>query len=133
MEFLLDTNICIYIIKKRSESVFNKFRKYQPGNIGISSITLAELEYGIQKSSHPEKNKNALHSFILPLEVVGFDYSAAIEYGKIRSDLEKKGTPIGSMDLLIAAHALSLGVPLVTNNVKEFDRVEHLQVLNWVE
>jgi tRNA(fMet)-specific endonuclease VapC len=131
-EYLLDTNICIYIIKKRPETVFEKFKLCLPGSIAISSITMAELQYGINKSTNPKKNQQALEQFLLPLDILEFSTKAAIEYGIIRDNLEKKGTPIGPLDLLIAAHARSIGTVLVTNNVKEFDRVENLEVENWV-
>lgn len=133
MKYILDTNICIYIIKKKPLSVFEKFKQYPLGDIGISSITLAELHYGIRKSNIPEKNLSAINQFILPLEIFTFDFNAAIEYGLVRSELEKKGTPIGPLDTLIAAHAKSLNFTLVTNNVKEFNRVENLRIENWVE
>lgn len=131
-EYLLDTNICIYIIKKKPKVVFDTFKTCEPGSIAISAVTLAELQYGISKSSKPEKNQHALDLFLLPLDILDFNGRAAIDYGKIRSDLEKRGTPIGSLDLLIAAHARSLGVTLVTNNVKEFIRVKKLKVENWI-
>jgi tRNA(fMet)-specific endonuclease VapC len=133
MEYLLDTNICIYIIKKRPISVFEKFKSLSIGSIGISSITLAELQYGIMKSSYPEKNQEALDKFITPLEIIDFDYNATIEYGKIRADLERKGTSIGPLDTLIAAHAKSLDLILVTNNEKEFERILGLKVENWTK
>jgi tRNA(fMet)-specific endonuclease VapC len=132
MKFLLDTNICIYIIKQKPVGVLNKFKAYDVGDIAISSITVAELEFGVQKSQFPEKNRQALAQFLIPLSVVAFDRSAAIVYGKVRSDLEKQGTPIGSLDTLIAAHALSLQITLVTNNVKEFNRVPNLKLENWI-
>ena len=133
MKLLLDTNICIYIIKQQPASVLNRFMEYQVGDVGISSITLSELRYGVAKSTHYEKNSKALDEFITPLEVVSYDEQAAYVYGNIRASLEKAGTPIGSMDMLIAAHALSLGLPLVTNNSSEFTRVPHLTVHNWIE
>lgn len=133
MSYLLDTNICIYLIKKKPAAVFEKFNKISPGEIGISVITLAELDYGARKSSNPEKNLIALNQLLMPFEIFPFDYQATIEYGKVRSDLEKKGTPIGPLDTLIAAHAKSLGLILVTNNEKEFNRVEGLQIENWVK
>jgi len=114
MEYLLDTNICIYIIKKRPANVFVRFKDLSVGSVGISSITLAELQFGVMKSSNPEKNQEALDRFLTPLEIVDFDYNATIEYGKIRADLEKKGIPIGPLDTLIAAHAKSLDLILVT-------------------
>ncbi len=120
MEYLLDTNICIYIIKKKPLIVLKKFKEFPLGSIGISTITLAELHFGIRKSLHPEKNLKALNQFIIPLEIVDFDVNATIEYGLIRAELEKKGTPIGPLDTLIGAHAKSLDLTLVTNIEKEF-------------
>ena len=131
MNFLLDTNICIYIIKQKPLEVLQKFKAYQVGDIGISSITVAELEFGVQKSQFPEKNQQALAQFLLPLNIVDFDFAAATMYGKIRATLEKQGTPIGSLDTLIAAHALSLQLTLITNNVKEFSRIPDLKLDNW--
>ncbi|MGL5944408.1 MAG: type II toxin-antitoxin system tRNA(fMet)-specific endonuclease VapC [Waterburya sp.] len=132
MKFLLDTNICIYIIKQKPPEVLHKFNTYQVGDIGISSITVAELEFGVQKSQYPAKNQQALAQFLLPLEIVNFDNAAATIYGNIRAILEKQGTPIGSLDTLIAAHAFSLQVTLITNNVREFSRVPNLKLENWV-
>jgi len=132
MKLLLDTNICIYIIRQQPSTVLQHFLQYQVGDIGISSITLAELRYGVAKSSHRQKNTEALEEFIIPLEIVPFDEAAALAYGEIRSTLEKAGTPIGSMDMLIAAHAFSLGISLVTNNMSEFQRIEGLKLENWV-
>lgn len=131
MEYLLDTNICIYIIKKKPSIVLEKFKKFPLGSIGISTITLAELQFGIRKSSNPGKNQNALNQFIIPLEIVDFDFRATIEYGLIRANLEKKGTPIGPLDTLIGAHAKSLNLTLVTNNEKEFERISNLKIENW--
>lgn len=131
MKVMLDTNICIYIIKQQPKSVVERFATFSVGDVGISVITLAELEYGASKSSQPARNREALEQFISPLETAVFERQATIVYGKIRALLEKRGRPIGSMDLLIAAHALSLDVRLVTNNVKEFKRVPGLQVENW--
>ena len=98
----------------------------------LSSITLSELEYGVQKSQHPKKNSDALSQFILPLDIYPFDVTAAHHYGKIRASLEKKDTPIGALDLMIAAHAKSLNRTIVTNNTKEFKRVSGLKVINWI-
>jgi tRNA(fMet)-specific endonuclease VapC len=131
MKLLLDTNICIYIIKQQPVTVLERFLEYQIGDIGISSITLSELRYGVAKSTHREKNAKALDEFIIPLELVTYDESAAHVYGDIRAALEKAVTPIGSMDMLIAAHAVSLGIPLVTNNTREFLRVPSLKIIDW--
>lgn len=131
MKLLLDTNICIYIIKQQPASVLKHFLEYQIGDIGISSITLSELQYGVAKSQHQDKNSKALEQFITPLEVVPFDDAAAQAYGSIRATLERASTPIGAMDMLIAAHAVALGIPLVTNNTREFERVAGLEVVDW--
>jgi len=133
MTFLLDTNICIYLIKQKPLHVYEKFITLSIGSVGLSTITVSELTYGVTKSSNPEKNRDALEQFLLPIESLDFDMNAAIEYGKIRTYLEKKGTPIGPLDTLIAAHAKSLNVILVTNNTREFSRVPHLSIQNWVE
>lgn len=133
MKLLLDTNICIYVIKQHPASVLKHFMGFQVGDIGISSITLSELRYGVAKSMHHEKNSKALDEFITPLEVVSFDEQAASVYGDIWATLEKAGTPIGSMDMLIAAHAVSLGLPLVTNNTREFERIPDLTILDWTK
>ncbi|MEM8612006.1 MAG: type II toxin-antitoxin system VapC family toxin [Cyanobacteria bacterium P01_H01_bin.105] len=133
MRYLLDTNICIYIIKRKPPDVFNRFLTCEVGDIGISTITIAELTHGTQKSQNPEKNQAALDQFLLPLEIIDFDMAAAQVYGSIRAQLEKKGIPIGPLDFLIAAQALSLGVNLVTNNEREFLRVPGLTVENWIE
>lgn len=131
MKFILDTNTCIYIIKQKSPKVLKHFKAYSVGDIGISSITLAELRYGVAKSQYIQKNQEALDEFILPLEIADFDEKAAIAYGEIRASLEKVGNPIGSMDMLIGAHALSLGLTLVTNNVREFKQIKNLKVSDW--
>lgn len=131
MKIMLDTNICIYIIKQQSPAVLKRFMEYQVGDVGVSSITLSELRYGVAKSTHQEKNAKALDEFIVPLEVVAFDEEAALAYGTIRTNLEKAGTPIGSMDMLIAAHAVSQGVTLATNNTREFCRIPGLNLIDW--
>lgn len=133
MRYLLDTNICIYLIKQKPPKVLARFQTLALSDIGISSITLAELEYGVYKSQQQEKNRNALMQFLIPLEIVEFDQAAAQIYGVIRSDLEKKGLVIGAMDMLIAAHALSLGVTLVSNNLREFSRIPNLSFENWAQ
>ena len=131
MNLMLDTNVCIYLIKEHPPSVVERFASHAVGDIGISVITLAELEYGVSKSSRPAKNREALDQFISPLEVSSFDRQATVAYGKLRATLEKKGQSIGSMDLLIAAHALSLGVRLITHNIREFGGVPGLRVEDW--
>src|SRR5215207_6240369 len=128
MKYLLDTNICIGLIRQQPKGLIKQLTSYKPGDIGISTITIAELIHGAQKSSHVEQNMTALDQFLLPLEIADFDQSAAFVYGYIRNYLESKGTVIGSMDMLIAAHALSLNVALVTNNTREFKRVPDLKM-----
>lgn len=131
MKYMLDTNICIYVIKQKPESVIRRFLEHDPEEMCISAITYAEMMYGVEKSLAAEKNRLAMSLFLSPITMLDFDDHAALEYGKIRADLEKKGTPIGSMDLLISAHAKSEGLILVTNNTREFARVEGLRVENW--
>ena len=132
MKYMLDTNICIYIIKKRPVHVLSHLKKQNIEDVCISSVTLAELEYGVQKSQRIEQNSIALAEFVVPLDIVSFDENAALHLGKIRAFLEKKGTPIGEYDTMIAAHALALQVTLVTNNTKEFKRVPKLSIENWI-
>ena len=133
MKYMLDTNICIYIIKQKPQKVINRFRQAKVSEIGVSSITLSELEYGVIKSANPEQNKLALTQFVAPIEIPAYDDAAAQHYGRVRAYLERQGTPIGSLDLLIAAHALSLNAVLITNNEKEFKRVSDLKIENWAK
>ncbi|WP_228522707.1 type II toxin-antitoxin system VapC family toxin [Methylophilus sp. 14] len=128
---MLDTNICIALIKQKPAGVLKRFNDFQVGDICISSVTLAELRYGVAKSQFQEKNQAALDDFILPLEITVFDESAANYYGALRASLERKGTPIGAMDLMIGAHALSQNLTMVTNNVREFNRIPNLVVVDW--
>jgi tRNA(fMet)-specific endonuclease VapC len=131
MKYMLDTNICIYLIKQKPEKLLRRFKTHFVGEIGISSITTAELRFGVEKSQQVEKNRQALDEFILPLEIADFDEKAAESYGKVRTLLERTGKPIGSMDMLIGAHALSLGVTLVTNNTSEFKQIKKLKIADW--
>lgn len=131
MRYMLDTNICIHVIKHRPESVIRNFLKHDPNELCISSITYAELMHGVEKSQDVERNRVAMTLFLSPLSILEFNHYAAEEYGKIRSDLERKGTPIGPMDTLIAAHARAEDLILVTNNTREFNRVDGLTVENW--
>ena len=131
MKYLLDTNICIYIMNKRPAKVINKFKQREVGEIGLSSITVSELQYGVAKSNQRELNRQRLNEFIAPLEILTYDELAAEAYGNIRIQLEKSGQPIGPLDTLIAAHALSRNLILVTNNEAEFKRVVNLKVVNW--
>ncbi len=131
MKYLIDTNICIEIIRRNPANIMRRLLQSEPGDAGVSTITVAELEYGARKSSAVEQNLEALERFLLPLAIVDFDPSAATEYGRVRSELEKAGTPIGSMDTLIGAHALALGAILVTNNTREFSRLSRLALEDW--
>lgn len=129
--YLLDTNICIYIIKKKPFTVLKKLKTKKITEIGISVMTFAELQFGVEKSLAKERNQFALNQFLAPLEIFSFDAGTAIHYAKIRAELEKAGKPIGTFDMMIAAHALSLEATLVTNNEKEFSRVRELKIENW--
>lgn len=133
MRYMLDTNICIYAIKHKPEQVFLKLQEHEPSEICISSVTYAELVHGVEKSRAIEKNRVALALLLANIEIMDFDSSAAESYGKIRADLEKAGKPIGPLDMMIAGHAKSLGYTIVTNNMKEFMRVNGLKLENWVE
>jgi tRNA(fMet)-specific endonuclease VapC len=133
MQYMLDTNICIYIIKRKPQAVIERFLQTEISQIGISSITLSELFFGVSKSSKPDQNKIALAQFIAPLEIMPYDDQAAHRYGDLRAHLERQGIPIGSLDMLIAAHALSINSTLVTNNEKEFIRIPNLKIDNWVK
>ncbi len=131
MRLMLDTDTCIYIINGRPSRGFERLRACEIGDIGLSSVSLLELRYGAERSSNPSANHRALDGFTAPLEIASYDEVAAGEYGGIRSHLERRGELIGSMDLMIAAHARSLGVTLVTNNVGEFGRVPGLRLDTW--
>lgn len=131
MRYMLDTNIVAYAKNNRPEAVMDRLREYDPDELCISVITLAELEYGVFNSSNPDRNQLALTLFLAGIEIVPFDDDAAVEYGRIRADLKRRGTPIGANDLMIAAHAKSRGLVLVTNNTREFERVEGLELEDW--
>ena len=133
MRYMLDTNICIYAIKHKPEKVFQKLQEVESEDVCVSSVTYAELVHGVEKSAAVEKNRLALSVLLANIENLDFDVDAADCYGKIRADLEKKGTPIGLLDMMIAGHAQSLGYTVVTNNVKEFSRVSNLKIENWAE
>ena len=133
MTYMLDTNICIYVMKNKPEKVLQRFREELDGGLCISSVTLAELEYGMKHSSNPAKNEQALLRFLTPLSILPFGAAAASEYGALWTYLQNKGTPIGPLDMLIAGHALAEGLTLVTNNVREFERVPDLRLENWAE
>jgi len=131
MKYLLDTNICIYIIKKKFTELCLKLKKHNFGDVYISSITVSELEYGVQKSSYPEKNQIALFEFLFPFEILDYTAQDASHYGRIRSTLEKEGQIIGPMDMLIASQALSNNFTVVTNNEKEFCRIKNLRIVSF--
>lgn len=133
MKYMLDTNICIYAIKHKPPEVIKNFLSHDPDDLCISSITYAELMHGVEKSMAIEKNRVAITMFLSPISILDFDVYAAEEYGRIRADLERKGTPIGPMDMLIAAHAKSEDLILVTNNTREFERVNDLTVEDWTK
>ncbi len=130
--YMLDTDICIYIIKKRPANLLEKFNAIPPNDLCISTVTYAELQYGVERSSSKKMNQRILADFVSHLEVQPWNVEAARQYGKIRTSLEKKGKPIGNMDLLIAAHALSQQCILVSNNLREFSRIRGLKCENWV-
>jgi len=132
MNFLIDTNICIYIMNERPYEVIQKFKTTEIGQIGISSITVSELNYGVSKSKYQKQNSKRLEEFLAPFEILPYDENASRFYGKIRAQLESDGNIIGPLDMLIAAHALSKDIVLVTNNEKEFKRIKSLKVENWL-
>ncbi len=132
MKYLIDTNICIYIMNNRPTDVIQKFKHLNPGEIGISTITVSELQYGVAKSTHRKENQFRLNKFLAPLEILAYNEIAARTYGEIRFELEKCGKSIGPLDLLISAQALSQNLIIVTNNVKEFKRIKNLKVENWI-
>ena len=131
MKYLLDTDICIYLIRKKPAHVLQRFEQLRIGDAGISAITFSELRFGAENSSHPENNHQLLLEFVAPLEVLDYPADAAPTYGRLRSALSKTGKSIGPLDLLIAAHAVHLGATLVTNNTSEFSRLSELRVENW--
>ena len=133
MKYLLDTNICIYIINEKPKKILRKFERYPVHEFGISSVTHAELQYGVEKSKNKNTNQDALHEFLLPLTILPFHGNRMVTfYGEIRVLLESKGKTIGPLDILIAAHALSLDLTIISNNIKEFSRVPKLKCENWI-
>lgn len=129
---MLDTNICIYIIKNKPLNVRKKLESYNFGEIAISSITVSELYYGVYKSSKQEQNLLSLNNFLSPFNIIEFDIECALAYGNIRAELENKGQIIGYMDMLIASCSLAKNFTLITNNIKEFKRIKGLKVENWI-
>jgi len=132
VKYLLDTNTCIYIINRKPPSAVSHIRSRNPDDIAISTVTIAELQYGVNRSQHVDRNRIALLEFLVPFNIIDFSQSVAVVYGSIRASLEAKGTPIGLMDLLLAAQALSEKLILITNNEKEFQRVDGLMIENWI-
>ncbi len=132
--YMLDTNICIYIIKKKTESVINQLKRNKEKGLYISTITLAEMEFGCANSNslYKERNKAALMEFLTVIGIKHFDENAAKEYGTVRKDLKDRNCLIGQFDMLIGAHAKALRMTLVTNNIKEFERIQNLKLENWV-
>jgi len=130
VKYLLDTDTCIYLINERPRPVLARFRRHAVGDIGVSAVTASELAWGVAKTGS-ERNRAALEAFLLPLEIASYDLAAALRYGELRADLERRGRPIGPLDTMIAAHALSLGVTLVSNKLREFSRVRDLTVESW--
>ena len=131
--YLFDTNMCIFTIKKKSPSLIDKLKKNRKKGLTISSITLAEMEYGIENAAieYKEKNRMALMEFLSIFEIKRFDENAAIEYGILKKDLKDRNCLIGPLDMLIAAHAKSLKMTLITNNTKEFERIKDLKIEDW--
>jgi len=130
MKYLLDTDTCVYLIKRRPLQVYERFRRHRLSAVALSSIVVSELSWGAAKSGLP-KNVEALDAFLAAFQITAYDQSAAFIYGRLRADLERRGMPIGPLDMLIAAHALSLDMTLVTNNEREFRRVPDLRIENW--
>jgi tRNA(fMet)-specific endonuclease VapC len=133
MSYMLDTSTCVYLIRKRDDLILRRMKRRSPDELCVSSVTLSELEYGAAKSANPEKNRLALAEFMTPLNIFPYDDAVAPVYGRVRATLEKEGTPIGPLDTMIAAHALSLGLTVVTDNEREFRRVAGLKVQNWAK
>ena len=130
LRYLLDTNICIYVIKERPRSMRESFNRHA-GHMAISAITLSELLHGVEKSAVQQRNLAVVENFCSRLDVLPYGPKASLHYGQIRAALERRGTPIGVNDLHIAAHARSEGLTLVSNNLREFERVEGLLLENW--
>ncbi|MDL1910819.1 type II toxin-antitoxin system VapC family toxin [Chloroflexi bacterium CFX6] len=133
MKYMLDTNICIGLIRQKPQKLIRRLTRCEPGEVGVSSITIAELACGANKSNQIENNLSALEQFLLPIEIADFDQMASAAYGVVRAYLEREGKVIGSMDMLIGSHALSLGVTLVTNNTDGFQQIPKLKIEDWME
>ena len=131
MRYMLDSNICIFLIKNKPEGVLKKLNEVRQDGISISTITLAELEHGVANSMHRQNNADALAQMLTLLNVLSFDAKAAHHYGLIRAGLQRRGRLIGPLDMLIAGHALAAGLILVTNKIREFQRIDRLVVEDW--
>ena len=131
MKYLLDTNICVYLLRGKHPVVANRVREHSAEGIAVSTVAVAELRYGTDKSAQPEHNHSIVSKLLMPLEILDFDSGAADAYGRIRAELEQRGTPIGSLDMLIGAHAVSQNLILVTHNTSEFSRIPGLQIEDW--
>lgn len=133
MKWMLDTDTCIALIKRQPPTLIKRLQARAVGDVGISSITLAELQFGVSKSARRHQNEAALGQFLLPFEIAAFDELAAGSYGDVRAEIERNGTPIGPLDTLIAGHALSLNVVLITHNLREFKRITGLRIDDWLK
>ena len=133
MKWMLDTDVCITLIRQRSPDLLRRLQRHQVGEVGVSAITIAELFCGVEKSGHASRNRAALEQFLMPLQLADFGLAAAARYGTVRADLDRRGQPIGAMDTLIATHALSLGATVVTRNRRDFGRVTGLSVEDWTQ
>jgi tRNA(fMet)-specific endonuclease VapC len=132
MRFMLDTNICIEMLRAGSRKMVSRLKQHQIDDVAICSVTLAELQYGAAKSARPAHHAMLIAQFCAPIAIMAFDHAAAETYGTVRAALERAGTPIGPLETLIASHALSLDLTLVTSNDREFQRVKGLRVENWL-
>lgn len=133
MKYLIDTNILIFLCNSKSKSLENAFKKHDPQEFYVSSITVGELIYGVNKNQHRERNLQAILKILSPFRIIDFDSKDGWKYGEIRAELEKKGTIIGGNDLMIAAQASRRNLVVITNNIKEYKRVQGLQVENWTK
>jgi tRNA(fMet)-specific endonuclease VapC len=133
VKYLVDTSVCVELIRRREARLVRRMAQRPIADFGLSSITLAELHYGAEKSARPPHQRQTLEKFLVPFTVLDFTYDASVAYGKIRAELEAAGTPIGALDMLIAAHAISNNLVLLTRNLKEFKRVPGLKAEDWTK
>jgi tRNA(fMet)-specific endonuclease VapC len=132
LKYLLDTSVCVELIRGRAARLVKRMAQQPSSHFALSVITVAELQFGAEKSSRPAHQRQSLEKFLLPLTLLDFDYDATVAYGKVRTQLQAAGTPIGALDMLIAAHALSQNLVLLTRNLKEFKRVPGLKAEDWI-